>query len=45
MSEYHCSNCGKLISKEEYKLFDGLCEDCWYDEDLDEQLDEDILGR
>jgi hypothetical protein len=35
---YYCLSCGKSVSEEEYQLYDGYCEDCYYLEcaDLDD---------
>ncbi|MGB9684782.1 MAG: hypothetical protein ACPL1Z_07645 [Candidatus Bathyarchaeales archaeon] len=26
---YHCLNCGRKITKEEYETFDGFCQECY----------------
>ena len=36
--KYHCSVCGKEISKEEYESYDGLCWECW-DDRMTEEID------
>ena len=35
--EYECELCFKKISYEEYELYDGYCEDCFYDVHLDDK--------
>jgi NMD protein affecting ribosome stability and mRNA decay len=36
MKKYYCENCGEEISQEEYEMYDGLCEECaWEEEDDD----------
>lgn len=41
--EFECEICFKKISKEEYELNDGLCEDCFFDihTDLDGKFHDD----
>jgi len=41
--KFHCTVCGKEISREEYKSHDGLCWECWDDQMTEENL-EDITG-
>jgi len=33
--EYHCESCGRTITEEEYKTYNGLCEEC-YEIEIDE---------
>ena len=33
--DYECEICSKMISYEEYEMYDGYCEDCFYDMHLD----------
>ncbi len=35
--EYECELCLKKISYEEYELYDGYCEDCFYDVHIDDK--------
>ena len=35
--EFECEVCFKKISEEEYELYDGMCEDCFYDAHLDDE--------
>jgi len=37
----HCDRCGKLISKEEFETYGGLCEDCYETEIAEEDMEED----
>ena len=35
--KFECEVCFKKISEEEYELYDGMCEDCFYDAHLDDE--------
>ena len=42
--KFHCSVCGKEISTEEHKSYDGLCWECWDDQITEEcEFEEDII--
>ena len=34
--KYYCRFCGREISEEDYLLFDGLCQECVWDEEDDD---------
>lgn len=36
--EYYCVRCFKSISYEDYRLYDSMCEDCFHDETLENNL-------
>ncbi|MBS7608772.1 MAG: hypothetical protein QW734_02640 [Candidatus Bathyarchaeia archaeon] len=37
---YYCMLCGRRISREEYEMFDGMCQEC-YEIEIDEMDYED----
>ncbi|MEM3441293.1 MAG: hypothetical protein QXV09_03295 [Candidatus Bathyarchaeia archaeon] len=41
--EYCCERCGKTITEEEYKTYDGLCAEC-HETETDELDYEDEYG-
>jgi len=42
--KFHCSMCGKEISREEHESYHGLCWECWDDQMTEEcEFEEDII--
>ena len=42
--KYHCRNCGAEISLQQYLENDGLCDECAFDEEIDDEDSDLILG-
>lgn len=43
--KYQCRNCSVEISKEDYLENDGLCDECAFDEEIDDEDSDLILGE
>ena len=42
--KFHCLSCGRQISKEQYENNDGLCEECAWNDEIDDEDSDLILG-
>jgi hypothetical protein len=42
--KYHCRNCGIEITSEQYSENDGLCDECAFDGEIDDEDSDLILG-
>lgn len=41
--KFQCKNCGKEISEKDFKIFDGLCAECYLFQGYEEEQDYEIF--
>jgi NMD protein affecting ribosome stability and mRNA decay len=42
--KFYCPSCGRQISKEQYENNDGLCEECAWNDKIEDEDSDLILG-